>query len=101
MGFEELANILLKTAELVAQRRNDLIGISALEVGKTFIETDAEVSEAIDFLRFYPHSMKKLLDTHKDCSFQPKGVGVVITPWNFPVAISIGGIAASLATCNS
>lgn len=100
LGFEELANILLKTAELVAQRRNDLIGISALEVGKTFIETDAEVSEAIDFLRFYPHSMKKLLDTHKDCSFQPKGVGVVITPWNFPVAISIGGIAASLASGN-
>lgn len=100
LSFEELGEILLKTAEIVAERRNDLIGISALEVGKTFVETDAEVSEAIDFLRFYPHSMKKLLDTHKDCSFKPKGVGVVITPWNFPVAISIGGIAASIASGN-
>lgn len=100
LGFDELGSILLKTAEIVAERRNDLIGIAALEVGKTFIETDAEVSEAIDFLRFYPHSMKKLLDTHIDCAFKPKGVGVVITPWNFPVAISIGGIAASLASGN-
>ncbi len=100
LSFEELGNILLKTAELVAQRRNDLIGISALEVGKTFVETDAEVSEAIDFLRFYPHSMQKIIKEHNDCIFTPKGVGVVITPWNFPVAISVGGIAASLASGN-
>ncbi len=100
LSFEELGVILLKTAEIVAERRNDLIGIAALEVGKTFVETDAEVSEAIDFLRFYPHSMHKILQTHKDCSFRPKGIGVVITPWNFPVAISVGGIAASLASGN-
>ncbi len=100
LSFEELGNILLKTAEIVAQRRNDLIGISALEVGKTFVETDAEVSEAIDFLRFYPHSMQKILKEHSDCTLTPKGFGVVITPWNFPVAISIGGIAASLASGN-
>uniref|UniRef100_UPI000CF12BA5 proline dehydrogenase family protein n=1 Tax=Helicobacter trogontum TaxID=50960 RepID=UPI000CF12BA5 len=100
LSYEQLGEILLKTAELVAERRNDLIGISALEVGKTFAETDAEVSEAIDFLRFYPHSMRKLLETHKDCVLKPKGIGVVITPWNFPVAISVGGIAASLASGN-
>ncbi|MWV61808.1 aldehyde dehydrogenase family protein [Helicobacter saguini] len=100
LSFEELGQILLKTAEIVAERRNDLIGISALEVGKTFAETDAEVSEAIDFLRFYPHSMYKLLQNHKDVKLSPKGIGVVITPWNFPVAISVGGIAASLASGN-
>lgn len=100
LSYEKLGEILLKTAEIVAQRRNDLIGIAALEVGKTFAETDAEVSEAIDFLRFYPHSMYKLLETHKDFMLKPKGVGVVITPWNFPVAISVGGIAASLASGN-
>ena len=100
LSFEELAEILLKTAQIVAERRGDLIGISALEVGKTFSETDAEVSEAIDFLRFYPHSMHKILKEHAHYNFTPKGIGVVITPWNFPVAISVGGIAASLASGN-
>lgn len=100
LSFVEIGNILLKTAEIVATKRNDLIGISALEVGKTFTETDAEVSEAIDFLRFYPHSLHKILKEHSDVELKPKGIGVVITPWNFPVAISIGGIAASLASGN-
>ncbi|RDU60383.1 bifunctional proline dehydrogenase/L-glutamate gamma-semialdehyde dehydrogenase, partial [Helicobacter sp. MIT 14-3879] len=100
LSFEELGEILLRTAEVIAAKRNDLIGISALEVGKTFTETDSEVSEAIDFLRFYPHSMQKLLKEHVDYDFSPKGIGVVITPWNFPVAISVGGIAASIASGN-
>ena len=100
LSFEELGEILLKTAEIVAERRGDLIGISALEVGKTFVETDAEVSEAIDFLRFYPHSVRKILKEHDGYEFKPKGIGAVITPWNFPVAISIGGITASLASGN-
>ncbi|RDU66524.1 1-pyrroline-5-carboxylate dehydrogenase [Helicobacter didelphidarum] len=100
LSLQELGNILLKTAEIIAERRGDLIGISALEVGKTFIETDAEVSEAIDFLRFYPHSVHKIVQEHNDCKLTPKGIGVVITPWNFPVAISVGGIAASLASGN-
>ena len=100
LDFAKLGEILLKTAEVVARRRGDLIGLVAIEVGKTFVETDAEVSEAIDFLRFYPHSMKRLLDRHTDCELSPKGVGVVIAPWNFPVGISVGGIAASLASGN-
>ncbi|STQ86434.1 aldehyde dehydrogenase family protein [Helicobacter muridarum] len=100
LSFDELGQILLKTAEIIAAKRGDLIGISALEVGKTFLETDPEVSEAIDFLRFYPHSMQKILKEHSNYDFTPKGIGAVITPWNFPVAISVGGIAASIASGN-
>ncbi|PAF50152.1 1-pyrroline-5-carboxylate dehydrogenase [Helicobacter sp. 13S00401-1] len=100
LSFLELGEILLKTAEIIASKRGDFIGLSALEVGKTFIETDAEVSEAIDFLRFYPHSMKKLLDDNKELSFRPKGIGVAITPWNFPVGISVGSVSSALASGN-
>lgn len=42
------------------ERRGDLIGLAALEVGKTFLEIDPEVSEAIDFIEFYPHSLEEL-----------------------------------------
>lgn len=100
LSFDEIHSILLNVAHEFSDRRGDFLGICALEVGKTFIESDAEVSEAIDFLRFYPHSMKKLLREQKDCIFTPKGIGVAITPWNFPVGISVGSIASGLATGN-
>lgn len=100
LSFEEMGNILLKVAEVMAEHRGDLMGISALEVGKTFLETDPEVSEAIDFLRFYAHSVKKLINENKNIIFSPKGIGVAITPWNFPVGISVGSISAALASGN-
>lgn len=98
--FETIGKLLLKTANIFREKRGDLIGTAALEVGKNFIEIDAEVSEGIDFLEFYPHSLATLQKTHPKTTFTPKGVGVVIAPWNFPIGISTGSIAAALAAGN-
>lgn len=100
MSFDEIAKILAKCAKLMRERRGDLIGIAALEVGKPFLEIDPEVSEAIDFIEFYPYSLKKLIDENPKTVFKPKGIGVTIAPWNFPISISVGTIIAPLAAGN-
>lgn len=97
---EKIHKLLSQAAQKLREKRGDLIGIAALEVGKTYAETDAEVSEAIDFLEFYPYSLKTLKEQNPKANFSPKGVGVVIAPWNFPVGISAGTIAAPLAAGN-
>ncbi|MFY9142590.1 proline dehydrogenase family protein, partial [Sulfuricurvum sp.] len=92
--------ILMKVAHEFRKSRGDLIGIAAAETGKVFNETDVEVSEAIDFCNFYPYSVQEftaLTNTHAT----GKGVGVIISPWNFPIAIPAGGIAAALASGNT
>ena len=92
---------LLKQAAIkVRERRDDLIGVAAAEVGKVFTETDVEVSESVDFLEFYPYSAD-YFDKYENLEFTGKGVGVVVPPWNFPVAIALGGIAAVLASGNT
>lgn len=94
-------NVLLhKTAEILANKRGDLIGVMAAVTGKTFNEGDVEVSEAIDFCRFYPYSMKKFEDL-KTVKNSPKGIILVIPPWNFPTAIPVGGVVAGLASGNT
>jgi len=99
LSSKERQKILMDVAYEFQKNRADLIGIAAAELGKVFSETDAEISEAIDFLNFYPYSVEKLslLD---DLQMQEKGVGLVISPWNFPIAIAVGGIAAALACGN-
>ncbi|MCH5335923.1 MAG: proline dehydrogenase family protein [Campylobacter sp.] len=99
-SHSEIYELLSKTAKLMRERRGDLIGIGALEVGKTFLELDVEVSEGIDFVEFYPHSLEVLKTQNKNTDFKPKGIGVTIAPWNFPIGISVGTIAAPLAAGN-
>lgn len=99
LSHEQRHEALSKVANLVRQRRNDLIGVAAAEVGKVFTETDVEVSEAIDFLEFYPHSVRHF--EKEGLSFKGKGVGVITPPWNFPIAIPLGGVAATLASGNT
>ncbi|MGA1932113.1 proline dehydrogenase family protein [Arcobacter sp. YIC-464] len=92
---------MLKQAAIkVRQRRDDLIGVAAAEVGKVFTETDVEVSEAVDFIEFYSHSAQ-YWDKYENLEFSGKGVGVVVPPWNFPVAIPLGGVASILAAGNT
>jgi len=91
---------LMEVAHEFRVARGDLIGIAAAEVGKVFTETDVEVSEAIDFLNFYPYSVAKI-SALTGVETRGKGVGLVISPWNFPIAIPTGGIAASLAAGNT
>ncbi len=99
LELNERTKILMNVANEFRKNRADLIGIAAAEVGKVFTETDVEVSEAIDFLNFYPYSMKKLTSI-KGIDVKEKGVGLVISPWNFPIAIATGGIAAALSSGN-
>lgn len=92
--------ILMNVAYELKVARGDLIGIAAAEVGKVFTETDVEVSEAIDFLNFYPYSVAKISNL-TGVETTAKGVGLVISPWNFPIAIPAGGVGASLAAGNT
>ena len=92
--------ILSKAAMELRKARGDLIGAAAANTGKVFTEADVEVSEAIDFAEYYPYSAGAFFGIdHLQC--RGKGVGVVISPWNFPIAIPCGGIAASLAAGNT
>ena len=70
------------------------------DAGKTFAESDPEISEAIDFLRFYALSASDLYG-QSDLRCRPCGSVVVISPWNFPLAIPAGGVAAALAAGNT
>ncbi|QFR48793.1 aldehyde dehydrogenase family protein [Sulfurimonas lithotrophica] len=104
-GWRELSaqqrqEALMDVAHEIRVARADLIGIAAAEVGKVFTETDVEVSEAIDFLNFYPYSVAKISGL-TGVETSGKGVGLVVSPWNFPVAIPAGGVAASLAAGNT
>ncbi len=92
-------DVLRKVAQLARQRRGDWIGSMVADANKTVAEADPEVSEAIDFLEFYPLTMKDW-DAFPTIQCEPRGVIAVITPWNFPLAIACGGIAAAIAAGN-
>ena len=93
-------SILSRAALEIRRGRGDLIGAAAAETGKIFTEADPEVSEAVDFTEFYPFSAHRFTDV-KNVKSSGKGVGLVISPWNFPIAIPCGGIVASLAAGNT
>lgn len=92
--------ILHRTADNISAQRGDFIGCMSAITGKTFTEGDVEVSEGIDFCRFYPLTMEAF-ENLKTVSYRPKGVIMVIPPWNFPFAIPVGGVAAALAGGNT
>ena len=99
-SFKERQQVFSKVAREIRKARGDLIGAAAANTGKVFTESDLEVSEATDFAEFYPRSAGVFADI-KTVDSRGKGVGVVISPWNFPIAIPCGGIAASLAAGNT
>ncbi|NDW13484.1 aldehyde dehydrogenase family protein [Bacteroides sp. 214] len=98
--LDKRTEILHKTAINIANKRGDLIGCMSAITGKTFTEGDVEVSEAIDFCRFYPLSMKTFEEL-PSVTYNAKGIVLVIPPWNFPLAIPVGGVAAALAGGNT
>jgi len=92
--------ILCGVAVELRRARGDLIGAAAAITGKVFTEADIEVSEAVDFAEYYPHAAEAFFKLdHVRC--RGRGVGVVISPWNFPIAIPCGGIVAALAAGNT
>ncbi|KJQ55918.1 proline dehydrogenase family protein [Microbacterium sp. SA39] len=92
----ERAEVLLRAAAALESRRGELIEVAASETGKVFAEADVEVSEAVDFARYYAAKAREL-DTIAGASFVPARVTVVTPPWNFPIAIPAGGVLAALA----
>ncbi len=99
-SLEERHKILSKAANEVAAIRGDLIGCMSAITGKTIVEADVEVSEGVDYGRFYTTSVKKFADLGT-IDMAPKGTVLVISPWNFPCAIPMGGVCAALATGNT
>ena len=99
-SYAERHRVLARVARELRSSRGDLIGAAAGSTGKTFVEGDSEVSEAIDFAEFYPFSARAVSDL-KNLACRGKGVGLVISPWNFPISIPCGGIAAALAAGNT
>jgi len=100
MGVDQRFDSLGRVAQELRAARGDLMGAAMADGGKTLMESDPEVSEAIDFLEFYRDTARwwQALPTLRA---QPKGVVVVVPPWNFPIAIPCGGVAAALAAGNT
>ncbi len=96
---EERCTLLSKAAQKMREKRGDLIGVMMSDGGKTILEGDAEVSEAIDFAEYYLRTLKKM-QTYPDVQWSPKGTVLVTPPWNFPISIPAGGILAALAAGN-
>lgn len=92
----ERATILDRAAHILEERRAELAEVMASEAGKTLDQSDPEISEAIDFARYYAH-LARQLDTVDGARFIPSTLTVVTPPWNFPVAIPAGSTLAALA----
>src|SRR5438105_5872267 len=107
---EKRAGLLVKAAELMRQRKHEFSATMIYEVGKTWPEADADTAEAIDFLEFYAREayryageqpITKIESEDNALLYIPLGVGAVIPPWNFPLAIMAGMTAAAIVTGNT
>ncbi|HEX3332753.1 MAG TPA: bifunctional proline dehydrogenase/L-glutamate gamma-semialdehyde dehydrogenase, partial [Acidimicrobiales bacterium] len=94
------ATVLERCADVLAARRPELVALMGAEANKTLAEADAEVSEAVDFARWYATAARRL-DGLDGAAARPLGVVAVVGPWNFPLAIPMGGTLAALAAGNT
>ena len=97
-SWHRRAACLVKAANLMLSRRAELTGLIVYEAGKTPTEALADVDEAIDFLNFYAREERKI---HRNTEMGSRGLVVSITPWNFPIAIPCGMVAAPLVAGNT
>jgi RHH-type proline utilization regulon transcriptional repressor/proline dehydrogenase/delta 1-pyrroline-5-carboxylate dehydrogenase len=107
---QERSRLLNQLAQLMRRDRFRLIAEQVLEVGKPWAEADADVAEAIDFCTYYARSITEVCGPQRvgqvpaELSiyhYQSRGVALVIAPWNFPLAILTGQVAAALVTGNT
>jgi RHH-type proline utilization regulon transcriptional repressor/proline dehydrogenase/delta 1-pyrroline-5-carboxylate dehydrogenase len=105
----ERAEYLFRAAEAMRKQRFELAALEIIEVGKTWKDADGDVCEAIDYLEYYGREMVRLgsprvLGDYPGeenlYRYEPKGIGVVIAPWNFPLAIAAGMVSAALVAGN-
>ena len=106
----ERVRMLIDAARILRRRKMEFDAWLAYEAGKTWPEAEADVSEAIDFCEYYAREMQRLACPQKvhqlageqdEMVYLPLGVGIVIPPWNFPLAILVGMTVASLVTGNT
>ena len=107
---EERANLLFRAAAALRERKDWFDALLVLEVGKPWVEADADTAEAIDFLEYYarealrwsqpPALVPSPLPEDNRLRYLPLGPGAVIPPWNFALAIMAGMTAAALVTGN-
>ena len=106
------ADVLFKAAAIMKRRKHELSALMTLEAGKPWVEADADTAEAIDFLEYYGRQMLKLdrIDdvvlSRRDIErneyiYIPLGVGAIIAPWNFPLAILTGMASAAVVAGNT
>lgn len=104
------AQFLFKAANVIRKRRLEINAWMISEVGKNYLEADADTCEAIDFLEFYGREALRYSEEqpivpqpgeHNQLVYLPLGVGVVIPPWNFPFAILVGMTSAAIVTGNT
>lgn len=107
---EVRANILFRAADIIRRRKHEFSSYLVKEAGKPWNEADADTAEAIDFLEFYARQMLKLKDgvpvqsregEENKFNYIPLGVGIIISPFNFPLAIMAGTAAAAIVTGNT
>lgn len=107
---EKRASLVDKIADLMVRDRFKLMATQIFEVGKPWAEADGDVTEAIDFCRYYAKHMRELATPLKvggipgessHYQYQPRGVVAVISPWNFPLAILAGQVVSALVTGNT
>lgn len=104
------ADVLFKAATIIRRRKHEFSAWLTKEAGKPWNEADADTAEAIDFLEYYGRQMLEMKDGRKVESrpneynrydYIPLGVGIVISPWNFPFAIMAGTTVAAVVTGNT
>ncbi len=93
------SSVLLKAADIMLSRRNELSALISYEAGKAIPEAYADVDEAIDFLNYYAREERKI--TVHSRQMVSRGPIVSITPWNFPLAIPTGMVAGPLVAGNT
>jgi RHH-type proline utilization regulon transcriptional repressor/proline dehydrogenase/delta 1-pyrroline-5-carboxylate dehydrogenase len=109
-SIAERAGVLLRAADEIRRRRDELAATIVLEVGKGWRDADAEVCEAVDYLEYYARQIERIGSSHateslpgeqNELYYEPLGVAAVIAPWNFPLAIALGMTSAALAAGNT
>jgi RHH-type transcriptional regulator, proline utilization regulon repressor / proline dehydrogenase / delta 1-pyrroline-5-carboxylate dehydrogenase len=109
-AWGDRAAVLFRAAALMRERRAELAALEVLEAGKPIPEADADVCEAIDFCEYYGREALRIAagpgvgqaaGEANSYRYEPRGVGVVISPWNFPLAIPTGMVTAALVTGNA
>ena len=110
VSAEDRATILFKAASMIRERKFEYAAWMVFEVGKSWAEADGDVAETIDFLEFYGREALRLADDqpltkiageNNKLAYIPLGVGAVIPPWNFPMAIMAGMTSAAIVTGNT